>query len=264
MIINPNMKQKPLQDKIALVTGAARGIGLAIAKRLAEDGADVAALDLPSMNLEACVQAIKANGQRALPISGDVTVSADWENALQQIIEHFGQLDILVNNAGISGPISPIMNYPDETFDRVMAVNARSVFLGMKYAAKQMQTRGGAIVNIASVSGLSGSRGILAYTASKHAVIGMTKVAALEFAAHKIRVNAVCPAPTDTKMVQTLENTLSPDNPELTRKRLFASIPLGRYGDPAEIAATVAFLASAESSFMTGSALVVDGGMIAS
>ena len=196
------MEHKPLLDKVALVTGAARGIGLAIATRLAADGADVAVLDLPGVSLEESVSAVQASGRRALSIAGDVTVSADWEQAIRLTLAHYGRLDILVNNAGIAGAISPIVDYPEEVFDRVMAVNTRSVFLGIKYAARVMQEQGGAIINIASVSGLSGSRAILPYTASKHAVIGMTKVAALELAPYKIRVNAVCPAPTATDHVR--------------------------------------------------------------
>ena len=134
----------------------------------------------------------------------------------------------------------------------------------MKYAGRVMKARGGAIINIASVSGLSSSRFILPYTASKHAVIGMTKAAALELAPHGIRVNAVCPAPTATEMMFNLERTQSPNNPLAVRQRFTESIPLCRYAEPAEIAAVVAFLTSGESSFMTGAAVTVDGGMLAS
>ena len=199
-----------------------------------------------------------------MPVEGDVGVVADWERVVGLAVDELGRLDVLVNNAGIAGVTSPIVDYPEDVFDRVMLVNIRGVFLGIKYAAKVMQTNGGAIINISSVSGLSGSRAILPYTASKHAVIGMTKVAALELASHGIRVNAVCPAPTATEMMFNLERTQSPDNPTAVRERFAASIPLGRYGEPSEIAAAVAFLASSESSFMTGAAVVVDGGLLAS
>ena len=256
-------KHQPLAGKAAIVTGAARGIGMAIAARLAADGADVLALDLPGAALAECVAAIEGHGRRAVALAGDVTVSADWERAVAATLAAFGRLDVLVNNAGIAGAVSPIEQYPEDVFDRVMAVNTRSVFLGIKHAVGAMKERGGAIINIASVSGLSGSRAILPYTASKHAVIGMTKVAALELAPHGIRVNAVCPAPTATEMMFSLERTQSPAKPEAVRARFTAAIPLGRYGEPAEIAAAVAFLASAESSFITGAELVVDGGMLA-
>lgn len=253
-----------LTGKVAIVTGAARGIGRAIALRLAADGARIVALDLPGAPLAELIAAIEALGGAARAITGDVTIGADWEHVMRRASDEYGGVDILVNNAGIAGPIKPIVEYPEDVFDRVMAVNARSVFLGLKYAAKAMNARGGAIINIASVSGLSGSRFILAYTASKHAVIGMTKVAALELAPQGIRVNAVCPAPTATNMTLDLERTLSPADPAAARLRLAAGIPLGRYGEPDEIAAVVAFLAGPNASFMTGAAVTVDGGMLAS
>jgi 3alpha(or 20beta)-hydroxysteroid dehydrogenase len=257
------MNTSPLLGQVALVSGAARGIGLAIATRLAEDGANIVAMDLPGASFDACEAAVHAHGRRIAVLSADVTVADDWERAVKHARETFGRIDCLVNNAGIAGEVRSLLEYPDAVFDRVMTVNTRSVFLGMKHVARAMQA-GGSIVNIASVSGLSGSRGILPYTASKHAVIGMTKVAALELAAMRIRVNAVCPAPTNTDMMSTLELTLAPTDPESVRQRFFAGIPMGRYGEPAEIAAVVAFLAGAQSSFMTGSAVVVDGGMLAS
>lgn len=255
---------RPLRGQAAIVTGAARGIGLAIASRLAADGADLVVLDLPGAALEACQAVAQEAGVGCATIVGDVVSAADWARAVGVAEEQYGRLDILVNNAGIAGVLSPIVDYPEEQFDRVMAVNTRSVFLGMQHAARAMRARGGRIVNIASVSGLSGSRYILPYTASKHAVIGMTKVAALELAPLGIRVNAVCPAPTATEMMFNLERTQSPDDPEVVRRRFAESIPLGRYGEPAEIAAVVAFLVGPESSFMTGAAVTVDGGMLAS
>ncbi len=250
----------PLTDRTALITGAAAGIGRAIAVRLATDGAQIVALDLPGVTLDATAAAVAAVGGSLLAIAGDVTRAEDWQRALAQI----ARLDILVNNAGISGAVCGLFDYPEEMFDRVMAVNARGTFLGLKYGGAAMRAHGGAIINIASVSGLSGSRNIAPYTASKHAVVGLTKVAALEFAAHKIRVNAVCPSPTATEMMATLERTLAPSNPEAVRERFHASIPLGRYGEPTEIAALVAFLASDEAQFITGAALNIDGGMLAS
>jgi NAD(P)-dependent dehydrogenase (short-subunit alcohol dehydrogenase family) len=258
------VQPRPLEGRAAIVTGAARGIGLAIAERLAADGADISALDLPGASLDACRAAVERHGVRCATIGGDVTVESDWEQAVAAAQQAFGRLDILVNNAGIAGPTKALLDYPLAEFDRVMAVNTRSIFIGMQHAGRAMREHGGSIVNIASVSGLSGSRSIMGYTASKHAVIGMTKVAALEYAQYRIRVNAVCPAPTATDMIFTLERTLAPDNPEAVRQRFAESIPLGRYGQPAEIAAAVAFLAGDQASFITGAALTVDGGMLAS
>ena len=253
-----------LQAKVAIVTGAARGIGCAIVERFTSEGARIIAFDLPGSPLDECLAIARAAGTQALALEGDVTISADWERAVSLAVTQYGGLDILVNNAGIAGPIKMIVDYPEDAFDRVMAVNVRGVFLGTKHAAQAMLSHGGVIINMASVSGLSGSRAIVAYTSSKHAVIGMTKVAALELAPHGIRVNAVCPAPTATDMMTNLERTQSPENLAAARERMVAGIPLARYGEPAEIAAVVAFLASAEASFMTGAAVTVDGGMLAS
>ena len=252
-----------LSGKVALVTGASRGIGLAICARLAADGADVAGFDLAGVEWAECEQAVVNNGGRFASVGGDVTKSDDWTHAVEFTIQHLGRLDILVNNAGIAGNITAIVEYPEDVFDRVMAVNVRGVFLGTKIAGQAIVAggAGGSIINIASVSGLGGSRFTCAYTASKHAVLGLTKVAALEFAREGVRVNAVCPALTATEMVFNLEKTLSPGDSEVVRKRLAGSIPMGRYGEPAEIAAAVSFLASADASFMTGSAMLLDGGL---
>ena len=159
---------------------------------------------------------------------------------------------------------SPLLDYDDAVFDEVMRVNARGVYLGLKHGALAMKAngRGGAIVNVASVSGIGGGRFTTAYTASKHAVVGMTKIAAAELASSGIRVNAVCPAPTSTEMMFSMERTQSPpDDPEAVRRGMTRMIPMGRYGEPEEIAAVVLFLASSASSFMTGAAVPVDGGL---
>jgi NAD(P)-dependent dehydrogenase (short-subunit alcohol dehydrogenase family) len=248
---------------LAIVTGAARGIGLAIAMRLARAGFHIVAMDMPNVDTAALQTAIRAAGREFVFEPCDVSNSGDWQRVIERVGGHAGTLRVLVNNAGIAGPVKPLAEYPESVFDQVMAVNVRGVFLGMQQAARAMPS-GGSIVNIASVSGLSGSRNILAYTASKHAVVGMTKVAALELAQRGIRVNAVCPAPTDTQMVADLERTIAPTNPEAVRARLHESIPLRRYGTPDEIAAAVAWLCSAEAAFVTGTTLVVDGGMLAS
>ncbi len=250
-----------LEGKVALVTGAARGIGMATAMRLARDGADIVALDLAGSPWEELGQAVVQTGREFLACEGDVADEAAWEKTMARVSAQFGRIDILFNNAGISGPASPLMDYPLAEFDRVMRVNCRGVFLGMKFGAAAMRGSSGSIINMSSVSGIGGGRSLFAYNASKHAVIGMTKVGAVELAEHGIRVNAICPAMTETAMMLDLEIGKNADEIAALRGHFNAMIPLGRYAAPSEIASVVAFLASDASSFINGAAIPVDGGL---
>lgn len=250
-----------LQGRVALVTGAAQGIGLASAAMLARAGADIVALDLEGSDWDGLRSAVTNAGQRMVVIEGDVAMEATWSALAATVRREFTRIDVLFGNAGISGPSYPLWDYPLDVFDNVMRVNCRGVFLGMKCAAELMQGGSGSIINMSSVSGLGGGRSLLAYNASKHAVIGMTKVGAVELAERGIRVNAICPAMTDTAMMQSLEIGKTAEEIAAVRGHFAGMIPLARYADPDEIAAVVLFLASDASSFINGAAIPVDGGL---
>lgn len=247
-----------------LITGAARGIGLATAERFMQDGFQVAAFDLPRSDFSELISAGQRNDRSVEVIRGDVSVADDWVGALEQCESAFGAIDVLFNNAGISGPNDTATHVDIDAFDHVMAVNVRGVFLGLKVIGNHMKSRrSGVIINTSSISGERGGGGVFAYTTSKHAVNGMTKSAAVSLAQHGVRVLAVCPCPTGTEMVFALERKLSPEDPEAVRQRLSTGIPMRRYGDPTEIANVVRFLADDQASFMTGALVPVDGGTLA-
>jgi 3alpha(or 20beta)-hydroxysteroid dehydrogenase len=251
-----------LHDKVTIITGAAGGIGREAALRFAAEGAAVVAVDLPGPELDETARLVQAAGGRCLAVAADVTDEAQVQAYVAAAVAEFGGVDALLNNAGIEGPVAALTDTSVEGFDKVIAVNVRGVFLGMKHAAPAIIARGGgAIVNVSSVAGLGGTPGIVAYGASKHAVIGMTKTAAMEFAPAKVRVNAICPSPVETRMMRALEAGMNPDDPEAVHAMMAMSIPLGRYGEPSDIAALMAFLCSDDSSFLTGAAIPIDGGM---
>ena len=250
--------------RVAIVTGAAGGIGLAACARFASEGASVVAVDLASTDLNAAVVAAEQHGSSALAVPADVTSSAQVAGYVDAARDAFGRVDVLFNNAGIEGAYAPMIDYPEEAWDQVMAVNVRGVWLGIKYAAPAMIAGGGgAIVNTASVAGLHGARGISAYSASKHAVGGITKSAALELATSGVRVNAICPAPIETRMMRSLETHIGGDDADDVRKSFAERLPMRRYGEPHEVAALVAFLASDDASYITGSLYPIDGGSTA-
>ncbi|NKC16496.1 MAG: glucose 1-dehydrogenase [Gammaproteobacteria bacterium] len=252
-------------DRIALVTGGGNGIGKTTALAFAERGASVMVVDLDEAAAQSTAHAITQAGGTASHTAANVTQAADVQAYVKATLDRFGRIDCFFNNAGIAGDVAPIAEYDEEVFDRVIAVNVKGVFLGMRHVLPVMLARKrGTVVNTASVAGLVGSPGMPAYVASKHAVIGLTKVAAGEVSGEGIRVNAVCPGPIDTRMVHDIAAQVSPDDPGAVRRNYEASIPLGRYGTPQEVANVVLFLACDLSANVTGAQYVVDGGRTAS
>jgi 3alpha(or 20beta)-hydroxysteroid dehydrogenase len=252
-------------NKVVVITGAAGGIGRAAAVRFAAEGARLVLVDIIESALDDAVAAAKAAGAaEAMAVAADVTQAVDVERYTTAATEHFGTIDYFFNNAGIEGAIKPLLEYPEDTFDRVIAVNLKGVWLGLKYVAAVMRTRGGgAIVNTASTAGLRASRGKIAYIASKHGVVGLTRAAALELAQDGIRVNAVCPSAIETRMMRALERGMDPADPEGYHARVAANNPMQRYGSPEEVAAVVAFLCSTDASYITGGVYPIDGGSTA-
>ena len=251
-----------LDNKVAIITGGAGGIGLQAGKLFAQEGAKVLLVDLHENALKEAVQTIGSDAVRYC--AADVTQPDQTQQYIQAAVEQFGGVDILLANAGIEGEVKPITDYAIDTFDQVMAVNVRGVWLGLKYAAPEIAKRGGgSIVITSSVAGVRGAAGVSAYIASKHAVIGLMRTAALEMAAKKIRVNTVNPAPVDTRMMRSLEKGFEPDDPGRAKEMVSAMVPLQRYADPVEVARIMLFLASDESSYCSGGVYMVDGGMTA-
>ena len=251
--------------KVAVVTGGANGIGRAVAMGFARGGAKVVVVDRDADPGEATALAIREAGGQAIFVAADVTRAADVKAYVQAAVDAFGRIDCFHNNAGIEGKIAPTAEYDEAMFDAVMAINAKGVFLGLRHVLPVMIAQGGgAVVNTASVAGLSPSAGMVAYVASKHAVLGITKVAASEVGRQGIRVNAVCPGPIETRMTLDIAKQVSPNDPGSVQQRYSASIPLGRYGTAEEVANVVLFLCSDLASNVTGTQYVVDGGRLVS
>jgi 3-oxoacyl-[acyl-carrier protein] reductase len=241
------------KDRVAVVTGASRGIGRSIALALAANGARIVAVDIDLKETEAMVAEIKAKGSEAIALQGDVTVSADVNRMVDAAVEAFGRVDILVNNAGITRD-ALLLRMKDEDWDAVLGVNLKGAFICTRAAAKIMsKQRYGRIINIASVVGQMGNPGQANYCASKAGIMGLTKSNARELARRNITVNAVAPGFIKTQMTEAL--------PEKTKQELAAQIPMERLGSSEDIAHAVVFLASEYSGYITGQVLGVNGGM---
>jgi NAD(P)-dependent dehydrogenase (short-subunit alcohol dehydrogenase family) len=252
-----------LDGKVAVVTGAAGVIGAATMRLLAERGARIVAVDRKPQELQTAIKDLPAAAQ-ALAITADVSDEDEVAAYVRAATDTFGAIDVFYNNAGIEGDIAPITKYSLETFRRVLDVNVVGVFLGMKHVLPVMlQQNSGSIINTASIAGLIGSADVAVYTASKHAVIGLTKSAALECAATGVRVNCVCPGLIDSRMLSAIIDGRNPGNAPVPNARIVERIPALRLGHASEVASVVAFLASDEASYVSGSAYTVDGGRTA-
>jgi len=248
-----------LKDKVAIITGAKSGIGFAAALRLAAEGAKVVVADVRATQEEA--QEIVRRGGDALSVQVDVSSELQVSALISRTVAAYGRLDVLVNNAGVE-LAKKVTETSEAEWDRLMGVNLKGVFLCSKAAIPEMKrTGGGAIVNVASELGVVGGSEIAAYCASKGGVVQLTKAMAIDHAADGIRVNCVCPGPVSTPLLEAIVAASS--DPEEERRRIVDKTLLGRLGQPEEIANVVAFLASDESSYMTGSVVLVDGGWTA-
>ncbi|MEM9622867.1 MAG: glucose 1-dehydrogenase [Pseudomonadota bacterium] len=252
-----------LDNKVAVITGGAGGIGIAVAQRFTEEGADVLLVDLDEQALADAVQKIGSN--KVSYFVGDVTKAEDNQAMIDMATERYGGVDTFLANAGIEGDVTSILDYDEQRFDQVMAVNVKGPFLGLKAAIPAMVNRGGgSIIITSSIAGVQGAPGVAPYVTSKHAVIGLMKSAAKEVAAHKIRVNTVNPSPVETSMMRRLESGMGAgmgtDAADEAKARMEANIPLGRYAEPEDIANIMLFLASDDSEFLTGSVYMADGG----
>jgi NAD(P)-dependent dehydrogenase (short-subunit alcohol dehydrogenase family) len=252
-----------LDGRIAVVTGAAGVIGTATLRLLAERGARIVAVDCKQQELQAAIKDLPASAQ-ALAVTADVTREDEVAEYVRASIDKFGAIDAFYNNAGIEGDIAPITKYSLESFRRVLDVNVVGVFLGMKHVLPVMLKQNkGSIINTASIAGLIGSPHIAVYSASKHAVIGLTKSAAQECAKTRVRVNCVCPGLIESRMLSAILDGRSSGKTPVPDERTVERIPARRLGLASEVASIVAFLASDEASYVSGSAYTVDGGRTA-
>jgi NAD(P)-dependent dehydrogenase (short-subunit alcohol dehydrogenase family) len=250
---------KRLENKVAVITGGSGEIGFETAKKLAKEGAKVLLVDIDEKSLKEKEKEAKDSSLEISYTVADVTKADDVKKYVETALERYGKIDLFFNNAGIEGVVKPMHEYPEDVFDKVMAVNIKGVFLGMKYVIPKIED-GGSIVITSSVAGLTGTPGMVAYNTSKHATIGIMRVAAKELGARKVRVNTVHPGVVDSRMMRSLEDGINPGHGKDVKSEFEKQIPLGRYATAEDVSDMVTFLFSDESSYVHGSIFVVDGG----
>jgi 3alpha(or 20beta)-hydroxysteroid dehydrogenase len=260
------MADQRFEGRVAIVTGGAGDIGRSVAAALLAEGASVALVDANREHLEHVAGELRSVlPGRLLAVAGDVRREEEVEGYVRQTLEELGRVNLFFNNAGIEGPRGSFGELDPADFDRVIAVNVRGVFLGLHFVLPvlERQGAGGSVVNTASMAGLKGAARFSPYIASKHAVIGLTRSAALEAAAYGVRVNAIAPGYIDTRMLRALDAAASPDDPEAARERRNQQVPMRRTGSADEVARLVLWLFGDDSSYVTGSVQVIDGGLMA-
>lgn len=248
-----------LESKVAVVTGATGGIGLGIVKLFLKEGARVVLVDLDEGALRSAVKSFDSS--QASYVVADVSRGDQMQEVFSETAARYGGLDVFVANAGIEGAVKPLEEYPEDIFEKVLSVNVMGVFLGIKYAVPLLRQRGGgSIIITSSGAGVRAAKKMGAYIASKHATVGLMRVAALEQAEYGIRVNTVNPGPVDTRMMRALEDGNAPGHGDMAQQAIRDSIPMKRYATPQDVAETMLFLASDASRYCTGGLYMVDGG----
>ena len=248
-------------NKVVIVTGAAGGIGKEIVRKLASEGAIITLVDLNEEALQAVVEELQLGGH-SLAVKADVSKEADVKNYVDQTLAKFGRIDGFANNAGVEGPAKPIEEITEEDFEFVYGINVKGAFFGLKYVLPHMKKqKSGAIVNTSSVAGLIGSPNMMLYNSSKHALMGINKVAALEAAEFNVRVNTVNPGVINTRMMRSIESNVAPGAAEAARAAYNDAVPMKRYGEPQEVANLISFLLSDEASYISSSSYTIDGAL---
>jgi len=250
------------ENKVVIITGAAGGIGKEIARKLAGEGAKLTLVDLNEEAVKAVAVELDLGEKRVLALKADVSKEADVKNYVDQTIEKFGRIDGFANNAGVEGPAKLLEEITEQDFDFVYSINVKGAFFGLKYVLPIMkQQQAGSIVNTASVAGLIGSPNMMLYNSSKHALMGMNKVAALEGASFNVRVNTVNPGVINTQMMRQIEAKVAPGAAEAARTAYNDAVPMKRYGEPQEVANVIVFLLSDEASYVSSSSYTIDGAL---